>query len=129
MSISVQVLIIDEIDQFSMVSAEMLYMLDCQPQAVRDSSKPFGGLQIILAGDFFQCARSQICSALLRHHSSVAFTRHSDLKIGPACGIIDVKPCPRSMHEVSAWTFQATVSHSQQCQHLIITCLLQAVPN
>ena len=57
MSISVQVLIIDEI---SMVSAEMFYMLDCQLQAVRDSSKPFGGLQIILAGDFYQCARSHL---------------------------------------------------------------------
>lgn len=46
-----QVLIIDEV---SMVSAEMLYLIDIHLQVVRDTLRPFGGVQIVLAGDFFQ---------------------------------------------------------------------------
>jgi hypothetical protein len=46
-----KVLIIDEI---SMLSANMLDMLDMVCRAVRQSDEAFGGMQIILVGDFFQ---------------------------------------------------------------------------
>ena len=46
-----QVLIIDEI---SMLSASRLDLVDAICQLVRKSSHPFGGLQVVLSGDFFQ---------------------------------------------------------------------------
>jgi len=46
-----QVLIIDEI---SMLSASRLDLVDAICQLVRKNSHPFGGLQIVLSGDFFQ---------------------------------------------------------------------------
>lgn len=45
------VLIIDEI---SMLSGEVLEMVDEIAREVRHSSKPFGGIQVVLVGDFFQ---------------------------------------------------------------------------
>lgn len=46
-----QVLIIDEI---SMLSANTLDMVEAVCRRIRQDHRPFGGLQIILAGDFFQ---------------------------------------------------------------------------
>ena len=46
-----QVLIIDEI---SMLSASRLDLVDTVCQMVRKNSHPFGGLQVVLSGDFFQ---------------------------------------------------------------------------
>lgn len=46
-----QVLIIDEI---SMLDAEYLELLNSACQAMRQSPMPFGGLQLVLCGDFFQ---------------------------------------------------------------------------
>ncbi len=46
-----EVLIIDEI---SMLSAKRLDSLNLVCQQIRQSTKPFGGLQVIMAGDFFQ---------------------------------------------------------------------------
>jgi len=46
-----QVLIIDEI---SMLSASRLDLVDSICQLVRKNSTPFGGLQVVLSGDFFQ---------------------------------------------------------------------------
>ncbi len=46
-----KVLIIDEI---SMLHAHQLEMVDRIAQAVLDSQRPFGGMQVILSGDFFQ---------------------------------------------------------------------------
>ena len=46
-----KVLIIDEI---SMLSTNMLEMVDLVCREIRQSSEPFGGIQIILVGDFFQ---------------------------------------------------------------------------
>ena len=45
------VLIIDEI---SMLSAKMLDMVDLVCREIQQSGEPFGGMQIILVGDFFQ---------------------------------------------------------------------------
>lgn len=45
------VLIIDEI---SMLSANMLTMINAICQAIRQDTTPFGGLQVVLVGDFFQ---------------------------------------------------------------------------
>ena len=47
----VQVLIIDEI---SMVSGEMFEHLEHITKQVRGGDQPFGGLQIVLCGDYFQ---------------------------------------------------------------------------
>jgi len=46
-----KILIIDEV---SMLSANMINMVDAVCKAVKDSSAPFGGLQVIFVGDFFQ---------------------------------------------------------------------------
>jgi len=46
-----QVLIIDEI---SMLSGETLSMVEKVAREARHSDKPFGGIQVVLAGDFFQ---------------------------------------------------------------------------
>lgn len=46
-----QVLIIDEI---SMLSAHLLSMVDEVVRTIRHSDKPFGGMQVVLVGDFFQ---------------------------------------------------------------------------
>jgi len=46
-----QVLIVDEI---SMVSGEMFEHLEHITQQVRGGGEPFGGLQIVLCGDYFQ---------------------------------------------------------------------------
>ncbi|MCE9643395.1 MAG: AAA family ATPase [Candidatus Andersenbacteria bacterium] len=46
-----RVLIIDEV---SMLSAGMITMVDAVCKAVKNSEEPFGGLQIIFVGDFFQ---------------------------------------------------------------------------
>ncbi|OHA42663.1 MAG: hypothetical protein A3G59_00535 [Candidatus Taylorbacteria bacterium RIFCSPLOWO2_12_FULL_47_20] len=46
-----RVLIIDEV---SMLSAQMLTMVDAVCREIRRSSRPFGGLQTVLVGDFFQ---------------------------------------------------------------------------
>ena len=48
---SAKILIIDEI---SMLSAHTLGLVDTACRAVRGIPKPFGGLQVILVGDFFQ---------------------------------------------------------------------------
>lgn len=45
------VLIIDEV---SMLSAQVLTSVDAVLRAVRQSDRPFGGLQVVLVGDFFQ---------------------------------------------------------------------------
>jgi len=46
-----KVLIIDEV---SMISGKRLDMIDKILKAIRNESKPFGGLQVILTGDLFQ---------------------------------------------------------------------------
>jgi ATP-dependent exoDNAse (exonuclease V) alpha subunit len=47
----IKVLIIDEI---SMVSPRLFEMIDTVLQFVRSESKPFGGVKVVLSGDFFQ---------------------------------------------------------------------------
>ena len=45
------ILIIDEV---SMMSLKIFEMLDAIGKAVRKSQKPFGGIQMIFSGDFYQ---------------------------------------------------------------------------
>ena len=47
----VQVLILDEI---SMVSAEFFAQIEQALRRIRFTDKPFGGIQLILSGDYFQ---------------------------------------------------------------------------
>lgn len=47
----VKILIIDEV---SMLSPEALSMIDAICREIRQSSDPFGGVQVVLVGDFFQ---------------------------------------------------------------------------
>ena len=46
-----RILVIDEI---SMVSAELFDKLEFVARGVRGSCQPFGGIQLLLCGDFFQ---------------------------------------------------------------------------
>lgn len=48
---SVQLLMIDEV---SMMSKRLLEILEAVARAVRKNDKPFGGVQVIFSGDFFQ---------------------------------------------------------------------------
>lgn len=48
---SADILIIDEI---SMLAAQQLAMVDSVCRTIRESALPFGGLQVVLCGDFFQ---------------------------------------------------------------------------
>lgn len=48
---STHVLVIDEV---SMVSAKTLDLVDRITRAFRDTDQPFGGMQVVLCGDFFQ---------------------------------------------------------------------------
>lgn len=48
---SARVLVIDEV---SMLSGAVLSMVDLVCRRVRENSQPFGGMQVVLAGDFFQ---------------------------------------------------------------------------
>jgi len=53
-----QVLIIDEI---SMISGEFFNELEVMARQLMGTPAPFGGVQLVLSGDYFQCARS-LCS-------------------------------------------------------------------
>ncbi len=46
-----QVLVIDEV---SRVSAEFFHLLESMCRQIRGLDAPFGGLQLVLSGDFFQ---------------------------------------------------------------------------
>lgn len=48
---SVDILIIDEV---SMLSKKVFEVLDAIGKAVRKNSKPFGGIQVVFSGDFYQ---------------------------------------------------------------------------
>lgn len=48
---SIEILVIDEV---SMMSQKLFEMLDAIGKAVRRNNKPFGGIQMILSGDFYQ---------------------------------------------------------------------------
>lgn len=48
---SIEILVIDEI---SMMSKKLLELLDGVAKAIRQNNRPFGGIQIIFSGDFFQ---------------------------------------------------------------------------
>ncbi|KAL4451826.1 hypothetical protein ABPG75_007488 [Micractinium tetrahymenae] len=48
---ALQVLIVDEI---SMISAEMFHTLEAMVRALSGVDKPFGGLRLVMCGDFFQ---------------------------------------------------------------------------
>jgi len=49
-----QVLIIDEI---SMISGEFFNELEVMARQLNGNPAPFGGVQLVLSGDYFQCAR------------------------------------------------------------------------
>ena len=76
------------IDEISMVSAEMLYMIDEHLKLVKGSSEPFGGIQIVMAGDFFQSAPCLQCCCYILDHllkariSVQAATHNKDLQAG-----------------------------------------------
>ena len=50
-ALSLQVLILDEV---SMISAEMFHQLEHHVRIIRGVDKPFGGVQLVLSGDYFQ---------------------------------------------------------------------------
>lgn len=57
------------IDEVSMLSGDTLQMLDYVCRAARDAwNKPFGGLQVILVGDFFQLPPVVVAKNNIRWH-------------------------------------------------------------
>jgi hypothetical protein len=82
----VTVLLIDEV---SMVGPVMLAHIDRRLQHIRGISEPFGGLAVILTGDFFQlppvCPSESLYQAVLRYYGVVAQPRgrDGDLAYGP----------------------------------------------
>lgn len=57
---SVTLLVIDEV---SMLSSELLDKIECVARMVRKNSRPFGGIQLLLSGDFLQLPtiKSEFC--------------------------------------------------------------------
>ncbi len=82
---AVQVLVVDEV---SMVSDWQLELMDRLGRAFRDKSKPFGGIQLVLCGDFLQlapvegalCFKSPVWAAarLQRFELTYAFRQGAD---------------------------------------------------
>jgi ATP-dependent DNA helicase PIF1 len=73
------------IDECSMLSAELLQMVEHMLRRVRRSCKPGGGLQFVVCGDFYQLPCIE--SALLRGHDPVppdAFTNYGYAFEAPA---------------------------------------------
>ena len=46
------------IDEISMCSGEMLDHIECEIRKIRGSALPFGGIQVIVSGDFLQLVRT-----------------------------------------------------------------------
>lgn len=85
------ILIIDEV---SMLSADTLSMVEAVCREIRDPHKPFGGLQVLLVGDFFQLppvvSRAQplrgdqlLLDELGGAHSHFAFTSSAWAALNP----------------------------------------------
>lgn len=51
------------IDEISMLTSELLEKLDCIGRKIRKNNNPFGGIQIVLSGDFLQlpCINGELC--------------------------------------------------------------------
>ncbi len=78
---NVSVLIIDEV---SMLHHYLLDLVDAVLREARDSSEPFGGIQVVLCGDFFQLPpvrRAGDREAFFAYHSEVWKARELNLKI------------------------------------------------
>lgn len=70
-----KVLIIDEV---SMLAAETLSMVDAVCREIKERSEPFGGLQIVLVGDFFQLP--PIVKPEIGHDTPVLFAEESSAR-------------------------------------------------
>lgn len=49
------------IDEISMVSGELFHILEHRLRKMFDGTRPFGGKQVIVVGDFFRCVRCHAC--------------------------------------------------------------------
>jgi ATP-dependent exoDNAse (exonuclease V) alpha subunit len=81
-----QVLIIDEV---SMLSANMLDMVDMVCREIKQNGEPFGGIQIVLVGDFFQLP-------------PIVKIDH-DIKKQNTLGMEDDSPKSNFAYDASAW--------------------------
>ncbi len=80
-----KVLIIDEV---SMLSANTLDMVEKVCSYIRNSDKPFGGLQVILVGDFFQLppiikTQNKTSTLEMFENSNLAFDSNAWKKLSP----------------------------------------------
>ncbi len=96
-----RVLIIDEV---SMLASETLTMVEMVCRAIRESSQPFGGLQVVLVGDFFQLPPVQKIDDDAHNPSQPPLTlRGGNTEVG-AQAVLLSEPSGRFAYESPAWT-------------------------
>ena len=69
------------ITQVSMIGAELLDNLEAIARHIRKCPQPFGGLQLILSGDFHQLppvVKGDKASSSGRHHIHTSIANHGD---------------------------------------------------
>ncbi len=80
----IQTLVIDEI---SMVSADIMDMIDAKLKYARESDEPFGGCQIIVFGDLYQLPpvvpSGQACRYLEDKYSTIYYFGATEIKKNP----------------------------------------------
>jgi len=89
---TVKTIIIDEI---SMVRLDVLCAIDRKLRSIKKTSKPFGGLQVIFVGDFFQLA-----PVLIRHEESVYYELYDSIYCFAADAWYEIDPTPIILDEV-----------------------------
>ncbi|MFY9270117.1 MAG: helix-turn-helix domain-containing protein [Candidatus Manganitrophaceae bacterium] len=99
-----KVLIIDEV---SMLPPKTLSMIDAICREIKQSPEPFGGIQVVLVGDFFQLPPVGIFSASKasergRLHPALAESTHRPMEGATRAPIID-EPLSRFAYDSPAW--------------------------
>ncbi len=110
-----RVLIIDEV---SMLSSQTLALADQACRALRRSAKPFGGLQVVLVGDFFQLP------PIVSREERMAVNMQNELGFDDSVGVAKNGGAPFAYH-ARAWCDLNPIScylheqHRQEDPHFL----------
>ncbi|XP_033096594.1 ATP-dependent DNA helicase PIF1-like [Anneissia japonica] len=121
------------VDEISMVDGDLFTKLEAVARAVRHNDQPFGGIQVILSGDFFQLPpvaqrgeKKKFCFQSPAWNRSVGTTfvltevrRQSDPKFIQALQYIRTGRCPPDVQK----QLTATASHSIDSGGILATRL------